>query len=104
VQLQLKLDTATARQVLPNTPLQRRHLSSVRLGKTSPGSITVTITDADPTATMYYTFAGNKPEVTSILYTGPITATRSEFIQAIAVVHNEAVSAVAGQVYTLVKK
>ena len=73
-------------------------------GQNFTGSIVVTITDADPTATIYYTFAGNKPEVTSLLYTGPITVTRSEDIQAIAVVHNEAVSAVAGQVYTLVKK
>jgi hypothetical protein len=54
-------------------------------GQDFTGSITATITDADPMATIYYTFAGNKPEATSLLYTGPITVTRSEVIQAIAV-------------------
>jgi sugar lactone lactonase YvrE len=72
-------------------------------GQDFKGSITVTITDASPLAKIYYTFAGNTPEVTSTPYTGPFTVSRSEVIRAIASVPGEAKSAIAGQVYTLTK-
>lgn len=72
-------------------------------GQDFKGTITVTITDASPVAKIYYTFAGNNPEVTSTPYTGPFTVSRSEIIKAIASVPGEAKSAIAAQIYTLTK-
>jgi hypothetical protein len=57
----------------------------------SPGSTTfttslpVTITDATPGATIYYTSDGSAPSTASTLYTGPITVNSTETITAIAV-------------------
>jgi hypothetical protein len=45
---------------------------------------TITITDADPNATIYYTTNGSLPNVNSPVYTGPFVVTTNETITAIA--------------------
>ncbi|MGD0829537.1 MAG: kelch repeat-containing protein [Terracidiphilus sp.] len=72
----------------------------------APGSYTsvqsVTITDATPGASIYYNTTGtNSPSTSSTLYTGAISLSASETIQAIAVAPNYLSSAVASAAYTL---
>jgi len=45
----------------------------------------VTLTDSDPSATIYYTTDGSVPSASSAKYTGPITLTVSETINATAI-------------------
>lgn len=49
------------------------------------GPITVTITDAAPDATIYYTLDGKAPQWDSPVYTGPITVSKSAHLVAIAI-------------------
>jgi hypothetical protein len=49
------------------------------------GPITVTISDATPGATIYYTLDGTAPQWDSPVYTGPITISKSAHLVAIAV-------------------
>jgi hypothetical protein len=49
------------------------------------GAITVTISDAVPGATIYYTLDGQAPQWDSPVYTGPITISKSAHLVAIAV-------------------
>ncbi|HEV2576218.1 MAG TPA: chitobiase/beta-hexosaminidase C-terminal domain-containing protein [Acidobacteriaceae bacterium] len=62
---------------------------------------TVTISDATPGATIYYTTDGTTPTTSSTKYTGSITVSSSEAINAIAVVSGLSNSAVATADYTL---
>lgn len=62
---------------------------------------TVTISDTTPGATIYYTTDGTTPSPSSTKYTGSISVTQSEDIQAIAVVSGLSNSAVASATYTL---
>jgi hypothetical protein len=49
------------------------------------GPVTVTITDAAPGATIYYTLDGKAPQWDSPVYTGPITVSKSAHLVAIAI-------------------
>ena len=49
------------------------------------GPITVTISDAAPGATIYYTLDGSAPQWDSPVYTGPITVSKSVHLVAIAI-------------------
>ena len=49
------------------------------------GPITVTISDAAPGATIYYTLDGKAPQWDSPVYTGPITISKSAHLVAIAI-------------------
>jgi hypothetical protein len=49
------------------------------------GPITVTIADAAPGATIYYTLDGKAPQWDSPVYTGPITLSKSAHLVAIAI-------------------
>lgn len=62
---------------------------------------TVTISDSTPGATIYYTTDGTTPTASSAKYTGSITVSSSEAINAIAVVSGLSNSAVATGAYTL---
>jgi predicted CXXCH cytochrome family protein len=62
----------------------------------------VTLTDATPGATIYYTTNGTTPTAASIPYTGPIPVSTTTTIKAIAAGHDFGPSAVATGTYTLV--
>ncbi|HEX4320597.1 MAG TPA: chitobiase/beta-hexosaminidase C-terminal domain-containing protein [Acidobacteriaceae bacterium] len=62
---------------------------------------TVTMSDATPGATIYYTTNGTAPTTSSSVYSGPIAVSASETILAIAIKTNSTNSAVATAVYTI---
>ncbi len=62
---------------------------------------TVTITDATSGATIYYTTNGTTPSTASAAYSGPITVSSSETIEAIAAASGYANSTVAVAQYTI---
>jgi len=62
---------------------------------------TVSLLDATAGATIYYTLDGNPPTSSSLLYTGPITVSSSETINAIAVDAGDTSSAVASASYLI---
>ena len=65
------------------------------------GSQSVTISDATPSASIYYTTNGTTPTTSSTLYTGPIAVNGSETLEAIAVASAVTNSAVASATYTI---
>ena len=64
------------------------------------GSISVTITDSTSGATIYYTTDGTTPTTSSTKYTGAITVSATETINAIASASNYLTSPVASATYT----
>jgi N-acetylneuraminic acid mutarotase len=62
---------------------------------------TVTISDSSPGTTIYYTTDGSIPTASSAAYTGPITVSSSETINAVAVGNDYLYSAIASAVYTI---
>ncbi len=73
----------------------------------SPGAGTyaapqiVTITDATPGATIFYTLDGTSPSVTSAKYSVPVAINKSVTLKAIAVVTGREQSAVSSAAYTI---
>jgi N-acetylneuraminic acid mutarotase len=65
------------------------------------GEQTVTLSDATPGATIYFTTNGVSPTPWSSLYTGPLTVSSPETIQAIAVATGYSESDVAAATYTI---
>jgi len=64
-------------------------------GGSFSSSITVTLSDATPGATIYYTLDGTAPSTNSLLYSFPFMLTNSAEVQAVAVKPGAANSAVA---------
>ncbi len=62
---------------------------------------TVQISSATPNATIYYTTDGSTPTTNSIVYTGPITVSSTETIEAIATATDYANSALASAKFTI---
>lgn len=61
----------------------------------------VTISDTTPNATIYYTTDGSTPTTTSTLYTGPISVSASETVNAIATASGFGPSLVAAGAYAI---
>jgi hypothetical protein len=70
-------------------------------GGTFTSSVTVTITDGTPGATIYYTTDGSTPTTASTVYTGPFLVTQTKTIRAIAAASGMANSDVASASYTI---
>ena len=68
---------------------------------TYTGAQTVTISTATPGATIYYTTDGTTPTTSSSVYSGPITVSSSETLEAIAAETGYTQSAVATAKYTI---
>ena len=64
----------------------------------------VTISDATSDATIYYTTDGTTPTTSSTKYTGPITVSSTETLEAIAVATGDTDSAVASAAYTITRQ
>jgi N-acetylneuraminic acid mutarotase len=62
---------------------------------------TVSITDATPNASIYYSTDGSTPTTQSSLYSGPITISSSQVVQATAIAAGESASPVSTAVYVL---
>ncbi len=68
---------------------------------TFSGSQSVTLADASPGVTIYYTTNGTTPTTASTPYTGPIPVATTTTIKAIAVGNGDGASAVAGGTYNI---
>jgi Chitobiase/beta-hexosaminidase C-terminal domain len=70
-------------------------------GTSFSSTLSVSITDATPSATIYYTTNGSTPTTSSSVYSGPITISATTTVAAIATASGYAQSAVGTASYTL---
>ena len=79
----------------------RRPVEFSPSGGTYTTAQTVTISDSTPGASIFYTTDGTTPATGSTQYSGPITVSTSENVQAIALAPGFSQSTVASATYTL---
>ena len=89
----------TVFEIVSATTTQEPEFSPGTGAYTSTQSVTITDTTAD--ATIYYTTNGTPPTTASTKYTGAISVSATETIEAIAVASGYAQSAVASATYTI---
>jgi uncharacterized repeat protein (TIGR03803 family) len=106
-------ETITAYAISPTLPQSQPSVGNYQIGSTaatpwfSPpaGTYTaaqsVTLNDAAPGATIYYTTNGSTPTTSSTKYTSPIPVTSSETVEALAVASGYSNSSVASAKYTI---
>ena len=70
-------------------------------GESFSGTVVVTITDSTPGASIYYTTDGSTPTTASTKYTGPITVSATQTINAIASAAGYVQSPVSSETYNL---
>jgi Malectin domain/Chitobiase/beta-hexosaminidase C-terminal domain len=73
-------------------------------GGTYSSGQSITISDTTGGATIYYTTNGATPTTSSTVYTGPVSVSATETIEAIAVASGLSQSAVASSTYTIVSQ
>jgi N-acetylneuraminic acid mutarotase len=83
-----------------NLPAAAAPTFSVPTG-TYSSTQTVSLSDATTGATIYYTSDGSTPTLSSTKYTAPITVTKTETIQAIAIANGYSSSEIASATYTI---
>ena len=71
------------------------------VGGTYTSAQTVTLSDATPSATIYYSVDGSIPTTASHVYAAPISVTATTTINAIAAATGDTTSSVASSVYTI---
>jgi hypothetical protein len=91
---------SAAYTITPSMPVVSTPTFSPAAGSYSSAQ-SVTISDATPGATIYYTTNGATPTTSSTAYTGPITVSSTKTLQAIAVANGDTNSAVASAAYTI---
>jgi hypothetical protein len=99
------LDTSAAYSLAGSAPVPQIN-SAAGTSTTYPGTLSVTITDGDANAAIYYTTDGSAPSVThGMLYSGAINVVTTETVTAIAVdaSHGYTNSALASQSFTVVE-
>jgi hypothetical protein len=92
VALALKPGSALAQAASPTFSLASGTYTSAQ---------SVTIADATPGVTIYYTTSGTAPTTGSNVYSGPITVSSSETVEAIAASSTATQSSIASAVYTI---
>jgi N-acetylneuraminic acid mutarotase len=83
-----------------NLPQAASPMFSLPVGTYTPPQ-TVTISDATAGATIYYTTDGTTPTTSSSVYSGPLTVSSTETLQALAVAPGLGNSAIASATYTI---
>jgi hypothetical protein len=95
------LDYATTGQgLVTSSPSAAMPILSLPSGSYASSQI-VTISDSTPGATIYYTTNGSTPATSSPVYSGPITVSATQTLQAIAIEAGYTNSPVATAVYTI---
>ena len=92
--------SAVASATYTITPPAATPTFSVKPG-TYTTTLTVAISDATPGVTIYYTKDGSTPTTSSFVYSGPITVSSTESIEAMASGNGHSASAVASATYTI---
>ncbi len=92
--------TSTSTSTPPPTPQAAAPTFSPTAGTYSSAQ-SVTVSDATSGATIYYTTNGSTPTASSTKYTGPITVSSTETLQAMAVASGDTDSGVVSAAYTM---